>query len=103
MNDPKSITGKWVHSWEEDSGNTTVYRPASYEFPPSRTRSGFELNPDGSLTNVAISAVDTPASGAGSWELKDGVLDLNSDDVHQRRSFRVVSAQPDRLVLTRAS
>ncbi len=100
--DPNSIAGTWMHSWEEDSGDTTVFRPASYEFPPSRTRSGFELKPDGSLNDLAISPVDAHAPSPGKWQLTNGQLDLIPDDVQQRRTFKVVSAQPDRLVLSRA-
>jgi len=37
----------WVHSHEEDSDEEMVFRPAAYEFPPSRGRRSFELKPDG--------------------------------------------------------
>jgi hypothetical protein len=37
---------QWVHAYEEDTPTEAVYRPAGYELPPARGRTGFELRPD---------------------------------------------------------
>jgi hypothetical protein len=35
--DLAALSGRWVHSFEEDEGDVRVYRPAqSFNFPPSR-------------------------------------------------------------------
>src|SRR3954470_5302976 len=46
----QELTGKrWVHSHEEDKGGQMIFRPATYRFPPSRGRTSFQLNADGTL------------------------------------------------------
>src|SRR5262245_50526487 len=35
---PEEVFGRWVHSREEDAGGVRVFRPADYQFPPSRGR-----------------------------------------------------------------
>ena len=31
-----SLGGSWLHSFEEDAGGVQVFRPATFDFPPSR-------------------------------------------------------------------
>jgi hypothetical protein len=87
------LIGRWVHSHEEDTDSTTVFRPASYEFPPSRGRRAFELRSDGTLVDTAVGAADVPESSQGRWALDGDVLVLEG------RHSRVVLVEPDRLVL----
>lgn len=68
--DKTSLTGSWVHSHEEDSGDQKVYRPEMYKFPPSRGRSGFQLNPDGTMLEYGPDATDKTASRPGRWEIR---------------------------------
>ncbi len=45
---PNEIFQRWIHSFEEDKGEITVYRPEEYDFPLSRRgREGIEFRPDG--------------------------------------------------------
>ena len=37
----------WIHSHEEDTEDKKVYRPSTFEFPPSRGRDGFEIKENG--------------------------------------------------------
>src|SRR4051794_4464539 len=60
----------WVHSHEEDTTDTVVYRPASYNFPPSRGRRGIEFREDGQLIYHGIAATDGSQQAAGHWELE---------------------------------
>jgi hypothetical protein len=91
----------WVHSHEEDSATEMVFRPASFKFPPSRGRAGFELRADGSMTEHGPGPVDAPVSVAGRWrEEPDGrLVFLHSGQTKPSRDLRVIRAQADRLVV----
>jgi hypothetical protein len=99
--DRSAVQREWVHSHEEDSGGEQVFRPASYAFPPSRGRSGLDLRSDGSYGESGPGPTDRPEeTGAGTWELDGDVLKLRTAD-GGTRTLKIVSAQPDRLVVRR--
>ena len=91
----------WVHSHEEDSATEMVFRPASYKFPPSRGRTGFELRADGTMTEHGPGPVDAPVSTAGKWrEEPDGrLVFLHPGQAKPSRVLQVVRTQADRLVV----
>lgn len=96
------LIGRWIHSHEEDRPGEMVFRPASYAFPPSRGRSGFELRADGSATEIGISPRDGQVERTGSWQLAEGAdhtltLVLPTGG----RMMRILSVEPQRLVLRR--
>jgi hypothetical protein len=98
MANPESLVGHWVHSHEEDLGDLKVFRPTSFEFPPSRGREEFELRPDGSAVVRSPGPVDVPVEGGGTWKLEGETLWLTTDD--GERSLRVVDAEPGKLVVS---
>lgn len=102
----KAIAGRWVHSHEEDTGNRLVFRRPSHHFPPSRGRFSFEIAADDTLVESRIGPADKPEPASGRWTLTDeGVLELvaaSAGKVTTRRRFRVLSAEPDRLVVEKA-
>jgi hypothetical protein len=98
--DPATLHRKWVHSHEEDTDGEQVFRPASYDFPPSRGRSGFDLRPDGSYGESAPGPTDRPEESEGTWELNGDVLELRGPGGSTQK-LAVVSAEPDRLVVRR--
>src|SRR3712207_9425551 len=66
MTDPTAaVTGRWLHSFEEDHGDVTVYRPPDHDFPPARGRRGIEFSPDGSFTEWVIGRGDAPQAVPG--------------------------------------
>jgi hypothetical protein len=65
MND---VLGLWLHSHEEDTGSTKVYRPADHPFPPSRGRDGVELLPDGTYLEYGSGPDDRGSAVEGRWE-----------------------------------
>lgn len=70
------LNQKWLHSEEEgDTQTETVYRPATFDFPPvkSRTgfRSGYDFNADGKCTVTSISKADGDRSDDCEWELQE--------------------------------
>jgi hypothetical protein len=61
--DVSHLAQAWVHSHEEDTATTTVYRPAGFPFPPSRGRKGFHLQPGGTLTARNPDRAETGSDG----------------------------------------
>ena len=63
----KEIEGTWLISREENSGDTLVYRPNTYAFPPSRGRTGFAIKPFGRFEQFDIAPTDGLAGRPGTW------------------------------------
>ncbi len=98
----EALQQHWVHSHEEDTPTERVYRPASYEFPPARGRTGFDLRPDGQCVLQGIGPTDAPQATNCTWQLEDdGTLALYvpAGGTPQRGAMKVVSVSPDRLVV----
>jgi hypothetical protein len=71
---PPDIIGAWLHSFEEDTETTAVYRPYDYSFPPSRrARRGLEFLEDGTFVELRPGPDDRPRPLNGHWRaLGDG-------------------------------
>ena len=63
----KQLEGTWLISREENSGDTLVYRPNTYAFPPSRGRTGFAIKPYGRFEQFDIAPTDGLAGRPGTW------------------------------------
>ncbi|NQY66718.1 MAG: hypothetical protein HRT72_03215 [Flavobacteriales bacterium] len=63
----KHVYNKWLHSREEDTEYIKVYRPSTYQFPPSRGRRGFEIKEDGIFALIKIGITDIPDIVIGKW------------------------------------
>jgi hypothetical protein len=61
----------WLHSYEEDAGDTIVFRPNTYDFPPSRGRTGFMLEAGGVIKRYEIAPTDGLEEQLGEWEQVD--------------------------------
>lgn len=61
----------WLHSYEEDSGDTVVFRPNTFDFPPSRGRTGFTLESGGVIKRYEIAPTDGLEEQLGEWEQLD--------------------------------
>jgi hypothetical protein len=98
----KLLSNRWIHSHEEDTDSEMVFRPADFNFPRSRGRTGFELRPDQSMVEIQPGADDRPEKTQGKWELRPGnklaLFKKGSDQ--PSRSFKIVSAQSDKLVVS---
>ena len=64
---PEELIGSWVHSHEEDTEAVRVYRPASFDFPPTRGREGFEIKEGGECVYHGIAPADGSTSEPASW------------------------------------
>src|SRR5258708_26347512 len=94
--DVSQVARSWMHSHEEDTPTTTVYRPADFPFPRSRGRSGMHLQPDGTLTDRMPGPADETVSATGTWKLSGDKLEL-SPQGDATRVLCIESVEPDRL------
>ncbi|GAA0476862.1 hypothetical protein Ade02nite_43430 [Paractinoplanes deccanensis] len=64
---------RWYHSFEEDTDDEAVYRPADFPFPPRRApRDSLEFRPGGGYIEYVAGPADKSAPSRGSWEAADG-------------------------------
>ncbi len=98
--DPEALHGSWVRSPEEDTATEMVFRPPSYPFPPSRSRDGMRLSPDGTLTQATAGATDLARQRAGRWRVENGALHLQVGD-EAGRVLHLLALSSDRLVAKR--
>jgi hypothetical protein len=91
----------WVHSHEEDTDTEMVFRPATFNFPPSRGRTSFELKPDGSLVESGIAPDDRRLGTTGTWKLEDdnALAFYTGSQSAPHRVMRIASVDKDRLVV----
>lgn len=66
----KQLEGTWLISREENAGDTLVYRPNTFAFPPSRGRTGFAVKPFGQFEQFDIAPTDGLAGHPGTWALE---------------------------------
>ncbi|MGA2134557.1 MAG: hypothetical protein ABSH50_19885 [Bryobacteraceae bacterium] len=95
-----AISQAWRHSHEEDSADEMVFRPATFAFPRSRGRAGYDFRADGSVTVSGPSPEDKQSTTEGHWELpaSDTLILTLPNEI---RKLQIVSATPDKLVLRR--
>lgn len=75
------LTRTWLHAHEEDQGDVRVYRPNTYNFPPSRGRTGFAFEQNGLFTQYDIAPTDGMQGRKGQWAVKDEhTLRITLDD-----------------------
>ena len=61
------LQGTWLQSFEETSGDTLVYRPNTYRFPPQEGRTGFHVGPFGRFTQFENSPPAGLVARPGFW------------------------------------
>lgn len=76
--DGNGYFGHWLHSFEDDRPEYTAYRPANYDFPPSRGREGFKISSNGDFERYKIGATDQIRVIKGSWKRKNKMTILVS-------------------------
>ena len=98
--DPRDLAQSWLHSREEDTESTTVYRPRSFKFPPARGRVGFELKLGGAAIFQDFGPVDKPLAREGSWDLDANMLRLeDSQKSSPPLHYGIDSLTKDKLVI----
>ncbi|MCL4641280.1 MULTISPECIES: lipocalin-like domain-containing protein [Olivibacter] len=94
------LKGKWVHSFEEDSGDEMVYRPEGFSLPLARGRDKINLEEDGKLVNSHPGRDDVPRSNTGSWQLEQDKLILRFD-TDNKEQYTICEISTEKLVLKR--
>jgi hypothetical protein len=95
----KALHRRWIHSHEEDTDSERVFRPDTYEFPPSRGRMSVELRPDGTYVESAPGPVDVPEQSEGQWALEGDRLVLGAAGDRPGHAWEIVAAEDDRLTV----
>lgn len=95
-----SLSGRWVHSHEEDEHGHMVFRPGRFEFPPSRGRLSFTLEPDGAAGVDSPGPTDRPVSQSGTWRIDGDRLILKTPG--WTAEYVIESIEDDRLVVRRS-
>ncbi|RBY82161.1 zinc metalloprotease [Geodermatophilus sp. TF02-6] len=91
------VTGRWLHAFEEDHGDVTVYRPAGADLPRARGRRGIEFTQNGSFTEWAVGRGDAPQPLPGRWRRVNAQRLQVSTGRGEERVLEVVQLTPDRL------
>jgi len=99
--DVTHLAQAWVHSHEEDTATSTVYRPSGFPFPRSRGRTGFHLKSDGTLIARKPGPTDQTEIAAGTWTLNGEQLELHPDAGVGAQVLCLESVTPDRLVVSK--
>jgi hypothetical protein len=96
----ETLQKKWIHSHEEDTDTEMVFRPAGYNFPPSRGRQSFALNADGTMIKGGIAPTDGTVESEGRWEVEgDKISFYVGSRSKPTRTLNIVSVTPDKLVV----
>jgi len=70
---PPELYQRWYYSYEEDTGEEEVYRPAGYAFPPARAaRPSLVFQRDGTYVEYRAGPVDRAEPRPGRWEPAGG-------------------------------
>ena len=99
-----ALVGKtWLHSHEDDRGDTIVYRPNSYDFPPSRGRTGFMLEANGSVHQYDIAPTDGLEEKAGKWTMRqENILEVTfPNKTSTDYEVEILSVTPELLKVKR--
>ena len=99
----KQLEGTWLISREENNGDTLVYRPNTYAFPPSRGRTGFAIKSYGRFEQFDIAPTDGLAGRPGTWT-PDGTTRLRihlNDGREPDYTLEIISLEKQVLKLLR--
>jgi hypothetical protein len=96
------ITGAWLHSFEEDTETTAVYRPSDHPFRPARrVRRGLEFRPDGTFVERHPGPDDRLRKRHGRWERQGPNRVAVTFPERPGRTITVVSRTAGKLVIAK--
>jgi hypothetical protein len=93
-----------MHSHEEDTADIAVYRPAEYDFPPARGRTGFDFMTDGKVIYYGIAPADGVNQIPGRWKAQgtDEITITLDDERMKPMILQVLTCEADKLTLRRS-
>lgn len=65
-----ALEGTWLNAYEENRGDTLVYRPNTYKFVPHPGRPGFAIKPYGRFEQFSPHPVTGLSSRPGTWRVE---------------------------------
>ena len=97
----ENLFRKWIHSFEEDMDDITVYRPENYNFPRSRGRKGIEFFSDGKVIFWNIGRDDRSVRINGYWKRSnmDIISVLKDDNTTLQNRFQLIHCDNNILKL----
>jgi hypothetical protein len=97
--DRPELVQHWIHSYEDDDATQEyrTYRPATYAFPPSRGRDGFEIKENGVAISHPVAPFDGNMSISEKWSLDGDDLIFTGESGVRR--FRIITLTKEKLVL----
>lgn len=98
----QDITGRWVHSHEEDPQDGSlreVYRPSDWSFGPSRGRRALDLQEGNRGSTRGIAPADGYLEADVRWSLEPGNVLVIRERGGTVRRMHVEEIGPERLVL----
>ncbi|RNI26339.1 hypothetical protein EFB08_13845 [Rufibacter latericius] len=101
---PAAVYGNtWLNSYEEDSADVKFYRPNTFDFPPSRGRTGFMIEQDGRFLRYGIAPTDGLEEQPGRWEAqgKDRLLITYDNPKHTPEELEIISATAELIKVRR--
>jgi len=99
LQDEQCIYEFWLHSFEEDDMTKSVYRPLSFEFPPSMGREGIEIKKNGEIIFHIIGPDDTPQQIIGHFEIQaKNKLTIHFND-KESKIITILSCEKGLLVI----
>ena len=72
----KDLCQEWIHSYEEDTKEIKVYRPASYDFPFGWNREKMKIMENRVIVLYEIAPNDAMNSTKASWDLDESTLKI---------------------------
>lgn len=99
----KQLEGTWLAAPEENQGDTLVYRPNTYKFPPTRGRTGFAIRSYGRFEQFDIAPTDGLTRHPGTWTADHGRrLSIHLTDGHEPNyTLEILSLNKKMLKLRR--
>ena len=89
----------WIHSHEEDTENKKVYRPSTFEFPPSRGRDGFEIRENGEFILSFPGPTDRSEKTFGNFTIDSNKLNVELVSIQKSYTMTILSCDENRLII----
>jgi hypothetical protein len=101
----QDFIGEWMYSYEDNKDDIKAFRPATYNFPPSRGRTGMKILKDGTCTKTGIAPADGFLTYTGKWTFnkKQNTITFNWEDKDKTSELEKLPVRTETFTLVSAS